>query len=130
MHLDFYVSLTSTYKYRSPQLITPPQFAPLYRTSSPLITVSQALPWQMNNTFIIVMFYSFGPGNAPFPCKLEALLFFQSQKICIILLKCNNINMSLNLFNLYFHCIFMPYTRLNKLGFNTLFLLATIFIYY
>jgi len=32
------------YKNRSPQPITPPRFAQLYRTSSPLITVSTVLP--------------------------------------------------------------------------------------
>ena len=36
--------------------ITPPRFAPFYRTSSPLITVPKALPWQMNNIFIIILF--------------------------------------------------------------------------
>ncbi len=41
------------YKNRSPTPITPPQFAPLYRTSSPPITVLKALPWQMKSTFII-----------------------------------------------------------------------------
>lgn len=44
------------YKNRSPQPITPPRFAPLYRTSSPLITVPKTLPWQTNNIFFI--FYS------------------------------------------------------------------------
>ena len=45
------------YKNRSPQPITPPQFAPLYRTSSPLITVSTVLPWQMNSTFIMQFYF-------------------------------------------------------------------------
>ena len=44
---------THPYKNRSPQPITPPRFAPLYRTSSPLIAVPKALPWQMNNIRII-----------------------------------------------------------------------------
>ena len=69
MHLDFYVSLTSTYKYRSPQLITPPQFAPLYRTSSPLITVSKALPWHTKSTRIIVFSPLKLPWNSVF-CKV------------------------------------------------------------
>ena len=54
------------YKNRSPQPITPPRFAPLYRTSSPHITVPKALPWQMKNTFIIVLFLLDLPGNALF----------------------------------------------------------------
>ena len=44
------------YKNRSPQPITPPRFAPLYRTSSPLITVSTVLPWQMKSIFNIVFY--------------------------------------------------------------------------
>lgn len=46
---------THPYKNRSLQPITSPRFAPFYRTSSPLITVSKALPWQMNNTLIIYL---------------------------------------------------------------------------
>ncbi|MFR0801795.1 MAG: hypothetical protein ACLSHX_12635 [Suilimivivens sp.] len=41
------------YKNRSPFPITSPRYAPYYRTSSPLITVLKALPWQMKSTFII-----------------------------------------------------------------------------
>ncbi len=32
-----------------PTSITLPQFVPIYRTSSPLITVPKTLPWQTNN---------------------------------------------------------------------------------
>ena len=39
-----------------PTSITLPQFVPIYRTSSPLITVPKTLPWQTNNIFFI--FYS------------------------------------------------------------------------
>lgn len=48
------IFLTHPYKNRSPTPITPPQFAPLYRTSSPLIAVPKALPWQIKSTFIII----------------------------------------------------------------------------
>lgn len=42
------------YKKRSIHVYPLSRFAPLYRTSSPLITVLKALPWQINNIFIIV----------------------------------------------------------------------------
>ena len=59
---------THPYKNRSLAPITPPQFAPLYHTLSPLIAVLKALPWQMNSTFIIVLFLLVLPQNALF-CK-------------------------------------------------------------
>ena len=56
------------YKNRSPTPITPPQFAPLYRTSLPPITVPKALPWHTNSILIIVLFLLVLPRNALF-CK-------------------------------------------------------------
>ena len=57
------------YKNRSPFPITPPRFAPFYRTSSPLIAVLKVLPWQMKSIFIIVLFLLVLPRNALF-CKI------------------------------------------------------------
>ena len=54
------------YKNRSTHIYHPTQFAPLYRTSSPLIAVPKALPWQTNSTFIIVLFLLVLPRNALF----------------------------------------------------------------
>lgn len=51
-----YFAILIRIKTRSPQPITPPRFAPLYRTSSPLITVSTVLPWQMNKNLIFLIF--------------------------------------------------------------------------
>ena len=60
---------THPYKNRSLAPITPPQFAPLYRTLSPLIAVLKALPWQMKSTRIIVFSPLKLPWNAVF-CKV------------------------------------------------------------
>lgn len=54
------------YKNRNPSPITPPQFAPFYRTLSPLIREHKALPWQMKSIFIIVLFLLDSPRNALF----------------------------------------------------------------
>ena len=66
----FLLVLSSVYPYknRSPHSVIQPQFAPLYRASSPLITVPKALPWQIKSTLIIVLFLLILPGNALF-CK-------------------------------------------------------------
>ena len=55
---------TRPYKNRSPFPITSPRYAPYYRTSSPLITVLKALPWQMKSTLIVVLFLLVLPRNA------------------------------------------------------------------
>lgn len=54
------------YKNRSPQLVTPPRFAPFYRTSSPLITVPKALPWQTNKILIFLIFPVFSGFSSLF----------------------------------------------------------------
>ena len=56
------------YKSRSTHIYHSSQFATLYRTSSPLITVPKALPWHINSIFIIVLFLLVLPRNALF-CK-------------------------------------------------------------
>ena len=45
------------YKKRSTYISHPPRFAPFYRTSSPLITVPKALPWQIKSTFIMQFYF-------------------------------------------------------------------------
>ena len=57
------------YKNRSPFPITPPRFAPFYRTSSPLIAVPKALPWHTKSTRIIIFSPLKLPWNAVF-CKV------------------------------------------------------------
>ena len=57
---------TRPHKNRSPFPITSPRFALLYRTSSPHIAVLKALPWQMNNTFILLIL---SPYIFSKPCK-------------------------------------------------------------
>ena len=67
------------YKSRSTHIYHSSQFAPLYRTSSPLITVPKALPWQMKSTLIIKFSCSEMPYNAEF-CKVlsafSSIVFF------------------------------------------------------
>ena len=66
--IHFLLVLSSVYPYknRSPHSVIQPQFAPLYRASSPLITVPKSLPWQMNNTFILLIL---SPYISSKPCK-------------------------------------------------------------
>jgi len=71
------------YKNRSPQLITPPRFAPFCRTLSPLISVHKALPWQIKSTRILMFF----PPKKPYfavICRVMPL-----SKMYKVLLQCH-----------------------------------------
>ena len=67
------------YKNRSPFPITSPRYAPYYRTSSPLIAVPKALPWQMNNTFI----KSLSPFKMRYPAAICSDLRGVNFSLCI-----------------------------------------------
>ena len=94
-----YFFSTNPYKNRSPQPITPPRFTPLYRTSSPLITVPKALPWQMNRTFIIVLFLLVLPQNGAYCYYLLVVkLVVKGERLLLRVFTTHNLHIQITYF--------------------------------